>query len=196
MPNIDRNKAILSRRDALKTLTAITGAVTLSSLPNQWETPLVEVGALPAHAQVSSLGIAKIEDFLVGGEDEQEGLFIWAVLISHNIPAGIAVDEDGLVDMEIRFTFSGGDGEVLLGLAGLLDGDEYVGTTLGIFVLGLETDTVVEVELWLIDQNGRPTNHLTYEFDPSSVIILEGGKKAPTRDDLLKEYKVKVVVNH
>ena len=47
------NKAILSRREALKTLAAITGAVALSNLPNQWEKPVVDVGVLPAHAQTS-----------------------------------------------------------------------------------------------------------------------------------------------
>ena len=47
----DRN---LSRRDALKTLAAATGAVALTSLP-VWEKPVVKVGALPAHAQSSAL---------------------------------------------------------------------------------------------------------------------------------------------
>jgi hypothetical protein len=46
-------KQTLSRRDALKTLAAATGATALSALPSQWETPLVEMGALPAFAQVS-----------------------------------------------------------------------------------------------------------------------------------------------
>ncbi|NJN95927.1 MAG: twin-arginine translocation signal domain-containing protein [Anaerolineales bacterium] len=54
------SKSTLTRRDALKTLAAITGAVTLSSLPNQWEKPLVEVGALPAHAQTSVTGAVQV----------------------------------------------------------------------------------------------------------------------------------------
>jgi hypothetical protein len=40
----------LSRRDALKALAAVTGAVALSSVPNKWVTPIVEFGTLPAHA--------------------------------------------------------------------------------------------------------------------------------------------------
>lgn len=48
-----RNKPVLSRREALKALTAVTGAVALSHLPPTWETPLVEIGMLPAHACVS-----------------------------------------------------------------------------------------------------------------------------------------------
>ena len=50
MPH-NEEKRTLSRRDALKSLAAITGAVTLASLPSKWQTPVVEVGALPVHAQ-------------------------------------------------------------------------------------------------------------------------------------------------
>ena len=46
-------KRSMSRRDALKALAGITGAVAISSLPNKWSTPLVNVGALPAFAQCS-----------------------------------------------------------------------------------------------------------------------------------------------
>ena len=43
----------ISRRDALKILTAATGAVALANLPPKWSKPGVEVGVLPAHAQTS-----------------------------------------------------------------------------------------------------------------------------------------------
>lgn len=43
----------LSRREALKTLAALTGAATLATLPDQWSTPVIETGVLPAHAQTS-----------------------------------------------------------------------------------------------------------------------------------------------
>ncbi len=46
------DKKIMNRRQALKTLAAITGEVSLASLP-AWEKPAIEVGALPAHAQTS-----------------------------------------------------------------------------------------------------------------------------------------------
>jgi hypothetical protein len=45
----------INRRELLKILAAATGATFLSSVPNKWKTPLVEVGALPAHAQGSQL---------------------------------------------------------------------------------------------------------------------------------------------
>lgn len=43
----------ISRRDALKILTAATGATALANLPAKWSKPGVEVGVLPAHAQTS-----------------------------------------------------------------------------------------------------------------------------------------------
>jgi hypothetical protein len=44
----------ITRREALKVLAAATGAVVLSNLPQEWKTPIVEVGVLPAHAQGAS----------------------------------------------------------------------------------------------------------------------------------------------
>jgi len=48
-----QTRKTLSRRDALKTLAAVTGVAVLASVKNEWETPLVQVGVLPAHAQAS-----------------------------------------------------------------------------------------------------------------------------------------------
>jgi len=47
----------ISRRDALKILTAATGAAALANLPPSWSKPGVEVGVLPVHAQTSVLHI-------------------------------------------------------------------------------------------------------------------------------------------
>ncbi len=44
----------LTRREALKALAAATGAMVLFNLPKTWETPIVEVGVIPAHAQGAS----------------------------------------------------------------------------------------------------------------------------------------------
>ena len=194
MPDVHR---ALSRRDALKTLTAMGGAAALSSLPGKWETPLVEVGALPAHAQVSGAEIAKIEDILIIGEDED--IFIWVFVISHNVPAGIPVDEEGIFDvgaMEAHFAFSGGSGgDALPIIAGIMEGDEYSGQSLGFFLLTFGTHTLLTITLWLIDQNGRPTNHLTYSLTPSDAVEEMGAeKKLPSQADISRKYKVKVVV--
>jgi hypothetical protein len=46
----------LGRRELLKVLAAAGGAVAASSLlPGEWAKPVVEVGVLPAHAQVSGV---------------------------------------------------------------------------------------------------------------------------------------------
>jgi hypothetical protein len=50
----ESKSALLTRREALKVLAAATGAVALSTLPQTWKTPIVEVGVLPAHAQGAS----------------------------------------------------------------------------------------------------------------------------------------------
>jgi hypothetical protein len=46
------NKPKISRRDAIK-LIAAAGAVSLAALPDKWSSPLLQFGALPAHAQTS-----------------------------------------------------------------------------------------------------------------------------------------------
>lgn len=43
----------VTRRQLIKILAAATGTAVLSSVPNKWKTPIVEVGVLPAHAQGS-----------------------------------------------------------------------------------------------------------------------------------------------
>lgn len=45
----------LSRRETMKVLGAAAGASLLANLPSKWSTPEVTGGALPAHAQASSL---------------------------------------------------------------------------------------------------------------------------------------------
>ena len=43
----------VSRRDAIKALSAAAGATLIASLPVDWETPVIEMGVLPAYAQTS-----------------------------------------------------------------------------------------------------------------------------------------------
>jgi len=50
----------LSRRDLLKMLAASAGAAALATVPNKWVTPIVEIGALPAHAQGSLRGAIQV----------------------------------------------------------------------------------------------------------------------------------------
>ncbi|MCP5094029.1 MAG: twin-arginine translocation signal domain-containing protein [Chloroflexi bacterium] len=50
--DLEKNKDI-TRRKALKTIAAVTGAATLSALPTKWVHPHVKGGVLPAFAQTS-----------------------------------------------------------------------------------------------------------------------------------------------
>lgn len=50
----------LSRREALRLLAATSGVAALSAVPNKWQTPLVEVGALPALAQASNQAVTPV----------------------------------------------------------------------------------------------------------------------------------------
>jgi hypothetical protein len=50
----------ISRRQLFKVIVAAAGAAALLTLPNKWKTPVVEVGALPAHAQLSLQNTAPV----------------------------------------------------------------------------------------------------------------------------------------
>ncbi len=43
----------ISRRDAIKILTAAAGAAALANIPDKWTKPGMDLGVLPAHAQTS-----------------------------------------------------------------------------------------------------------------------------------------------
>ena len=43
----------ISRRDALKILTAVAGGAVLANIPSKWTKPELLAGVLPAHAQTS-----------------------------------------------------------------------------------------------------------------------------------------------
>ncbi len=47
------NQSTLSRRAALEALLAASSMAGLTMLPQRWQSPLIEVGMLPAHAQTS-----------------------------------------------------------------------------------------------------------------------------------------------
>jgi hypothetical protein len=51
----------ISRRRLLKALTAAGGALAASLLPGEWAKPVVEVGVLPAHAQVTGPAVYRID---------------------------------------------------------------------------------------------------------------------------------------
>jgi hypothetical protein len=64
MQPVDEKNEV-SRRDALKVLAAAAGAATLSTLPSQWEKPVIEVGVLPVHAQGSPATVVTISNLAI-----------------------------------------------------------------------------------------------------------------------------------
>jgi hypothetical protein len=48
----------VSRRKAIKLITATVGAASLANLPNKWVKPVLKAGVLPAHAQTSPTATA------------------------------------------------------------------------------------------------------------------------------------------
>ena len=49
----DKSSQKISRRDALKILTAVAGGAVLANIPSKWTKPELIAGVLPAHAQTS-----------------------------------------------------------------------------------------------------------------------------------------------
>jgi len=73
---------------------------------------------------------------------------------------------------------------------------KYSGIIRGLFHIYFGTQTHVTITLWLIDQNGQPTNRLTCNLTPSDVVELEpdAQKELPSQADISRKHKVKVVV--
>jgi hypothetical protein len=51
----DKSSIKVSRRDAVKILTAVAGATALANIPSKWTKPSLDIGILPAHAQTSGV---------------------------------------------------------------------------------------------------------------------------------------------
>lgn len=83
-----KERQTIGRRDLLKALTAATGAVTLASLPGKWVAPVIEAGALPAHAQASALVYFGNPPSLITAIGDQNGP--WAILVVVDGTTGIA----------------------------------------------------------------------------------------------------------
>ena len=161
MPHERRKDKSLARRDALKALVAATGALALASLPKEWETPAVEVGALPAHAQVScGLAISNVD---VSRED---GDLFYTVSFDYDDALG-DVGLDTLVRFEVTsqpagITQSSEDpiSDFVLGIVG---GDGSTGTiTVSLPVYTGSGGTSADVVVSIRTSNGCRSNELSF----------------------------------
>jgi hypothetical protein len=171
--NSKAEKARLSRRQALKALIALGGASTLSTLPNKWKKPLVEVGALPVFAQISptpspsSLNISdlSVSDRQAGcdpGGGEPGDLFL--VSLSYTDPDGLTPDEARLrITFEFLPSHSMDSDQIVLGPINITGGENGFqwGTVTVPICVAFGSDTSVNLTVSLINQEGLVSNELT-----------------------------------
>jgi hypothetical protein len=143
--NQTEEKESLSRRDALKTLAAITGAISLSSLPGKWDTPLIQVGSLPVHAQ-GSAGTLVLNNSSTG---ECEGDIGWTGSLSYNAPAGVDT-------FEVEHTFLGAAGPFadIVRAEFALTGDLFSGTFFPSFCINFDGANAILFLFYFEDTNG------------------------------------------
>ncbi len=143
----------INRRQLLKILAAAAGAAALSTLPTNWKTPVVEVGALPAHAQTSlhnviiclsgdtridtPMGAVRVTDITVGTSVwtlDATGLRIPAAVVKtarNPVPANASIIHLALSDGRAVMVSAGHpttDGRTIgdLGIGDMLDGARVV----------------------------------------------------------------------
>jgi hypothetical protein len=151
------NKKTLSRREALKIIAASSGAVALAAMP-QWQTPLVEIGALPAHAQ-GSAGTIQFLDGEFFADECGVGTFTDEQYFSYNVPAGVDYCE-----WIIWFSEAAAD-LIEEPESEPLDELEAVIYYCADFAGGYSV-----LEYWLVDVNGMSTNHLVITADPYMTV--------------------------
>jgi len=127
-----KEQPILSRREALKTLAAASGAATLSLLPQHWEKPVIEVGTLPAHAQASpSLTISNLSETFTGVNNCATSAGLGSrstVRFDYNDPQG-QVGAGTEVHEQTTFSPSGlTNSAIYTGSALTISGDGFTGT--------------------------------------------------------------------
>ena len=144
----ENKRTSLTRRDALKTLVAITGAATLASLPARWQTPLVQVGSLPVHAQGSAGVLNLIEQ--LEAEGECPGDLLWVGIFGFNAPAGIE-----LMWVEWEFTDTG---DIQPDYFYIVEGDEFGGTLDWRLCIDFDASDSVQMWFYFEDQRGFISN--------------------------------------
>lgn len=154
-----RKDKSLARRDALKALAAATGAVALAGLPKDWETPVVGVGALPAHAQVSC-GLI-ISNVAVSREE-----LFYAVSFDYDDLLG-DVSLNTLVRFEVTSQPSGitqsSEEPISDFVLGIVGGDGSSGTiTVSLFVFTGSGGTSADVLVSIRTSNGCRSNELGF----------------------------------
>ena len=167
----ENEKTGLSRREALKALAALGGAATLLTLPNKWEKPIFNVGALSAFAQCSpTCGTPSTISNLIISDRQgscnpiigQDG-DLFSITLSYTDACGLTPDRSWL---QTTFTFQPSGltdtDEVLLGPinisdngTGFLSGDVVVPVC-----IAFGNDTSVDLTVSVVNGSCQPSNTL------------------------------------
>ncbi len=156
----------LSRRDALKTLAAVTGAVALTSLPGKWAKPVVEVGALPAHAQGSftirliSAEFIRVNDCANGNGSTAE------LILDYNDPTGnVTVSDTSILMLYMEghpSNVSGSNQWPLSDTDFTVVGDEFTGRITGSMCITFpDGDTEIYARITLQNDIGLVSNSVS-----------------------------------
>jgi len=189
--NPGAEKKRLSRREALKALTALGGAATLSTVPNHWEKPLVKVGALPAFAQISPTcsGPSTISDLSVSGRQagcdpgggEPGDLF--SVSLSYSDPCGLMPDQARL-RAAFEFLPSGftDSDEVLLGPINITGGENGFkqGSIVVPICVAFGSDTSVGITVSVINGSWIASNEIATDIANPDGGATQGGQPRAT----------------
>lgn len=188
MCNLEKRakEQLLSRRQALKTLLATGGAGVLSSLPDKWQTPVVEVGALPAFAQISPiLTISSLTRSLVGLNDCSIPIFgtgsSFTIRFSYHDPTGNVT-----LAAKILYTSNNAGIPSTISLADsfvTITGNALQGTIEMNLCTRFGADLAVTETIRLRNAIGIESNSLT-NTTPRPVGAQQEGRSSPSRQSL------------
>lgn len=165
-----KNNPPLSRRDALKTLAAIGGGIVFSTLPKDWETPMIVVGKLPVFAQGSPVGPTLMNPSVsgpLGSCDPGGGLTgsVFIVSSDYTDPDGDVLVNQARVWVTIGFPSGlSTSQEVALGPTNI-SGNGFTGAINAALCIDFSSDPNVAVTLVLIDAAGLEGSPVTVQID-------------------------------
>lgn len=186
MSCLNDEKRTLSRRDALKTLVAATGAIALTNLPEQWDTPVIEAGVIPAHAQASAapigtLAISNLTEVFTGVNDcttSQGAGSTSIVTMNYNDPSGGVVN--GTVVNEVFTLLPSGSGGSGTFTSLTITGDGFTGTISYEPCTTFGGNTSIQIDVSITTPDGRTSNTITTAADAPPGAAATGGVGART----------------
>jgi hypothetical protein len=166
----ENNAQTISRRQLLKSLTAVGGAVALTQIPNKWVSPIVEAGSLPAHAQgsstfssptISNLTVSSSQGACTPGNGGEGQLY--TISIDYSDSDGDVSAGRSRVRMEFSYSPSGAtdSDEVTIANTNISGSGSNGSISVVACVSSNVGDTSVNISVTLTDETGRRSNNLS-----------------------------------